>query len=149
MEVRDGRIQAKVQPPAAAAGPGPRYREDPAGGWRVRPPVDDTAVGDAVLAARALVRLDEQAWETRRRLAAAEAQLEALRADLAAACERRDAAVGRLNVVVAIHSEAWRTTSTCVDGCCVDGEPTGVCRTCGEPDPCTTTRAAKGDVDGG
>ncbi len=136
------RAAARAEP----AEPGPRWREDPVAGVRMLPPVDDDAVVDAVLMARAVVRLDEQRWKQAVRLADREQRIGELETQVGSLTTAVTAVGRRIAAVRFLHREAVRSTPLCSEPCmCSHDEPLGVCDHCGQRYPCATIRAVEGE----
>ncbi len=137
--------QIHAAPRAEPAETPARWWEDPQSGVRMLPPVDDDVVVDAVLMARAGVRLDEQRWKQAVVLADREQRIGELEANVGNLTAAVTAVGRRIAAVRVLHREAVRSTPMCDDGCCSDDEELGVCDHCGQPYPCATIRAMEGE----
>ncbi len=115
---------------------------------RVTPGLTDEHRNLAVLIARAVVELDDRAAHLGADVAERDTTIRELREYLAAAGRREQATRDKVHAVERLHAEAERITWGCSDPCrCTNTVPLGYCRECGEPVPCRTIRALRGDAD--
>jgi hypothetical protein len=133
--------QIRAKPEPGSGEPKLRWWENPEAGMRMLPHVTDDDLVDAVLMARAVVKLDERRWRLSTRLAERQVrvgELETQVKNLLEAARLRDQ---RLAAVRWLHREAVGSTCACDGPCvCSEGEPLGACDHCGQPYPCTTIR---------